>query len=59
VIRRRPDAPGARIVHLRGRRIRITCDRVWPRQIDGDLLEPGRQMDVVVEPNALLVRMPP
>jgi diacylglycerol kinase family enzyme len=59
VVRRRPDAPGARIVHLRGRRIRISCDRVWPRQIDGELLEPGREMTVVVEPSALLVRMPP
>ncbi|HEX3827784.1 MAG TPA: diacylglycerol kinase family protein [Sporichthyaceae bacterium] len=59
VIRRRPDSPGARIVHLRGRRIRITCDRVWPRQIDGDLLEPSRQMTVVVEPSALLIRTPP
>jgi len=58
VIRRRPDSPGARIVHFRGRKISISCDRVWPRQIDGDLLEPGREMTVVVEPSALLVRTP-
>jgi diacylglycerol kinase family enzyme len=58
VIRRRPDAPGARIEHFRGRRIRIASDRTWPRQIDGDLLEPGREMTVVVEPSALVVRTP-
>jgi diacylglycerol kinase family enzyme len=59
VIRRRPDSPGARIEHFRGRHIKISCDRIWPRQIDGDLLEPGREMTVVVEPGALLVRIPP
>jgi diacylglycerol kinase family enzyme len=58
VVRRRPDSPGARIEHFRGRHISISCDRTWPRQIDGDLLEPGREMTVVVEPGALLVRIP-
>jgi diacylglycerol kinase family enzyme len=59
VIRRRPSARGARIVHFRGRRIHIACDRVWPREIDGDLLSPSKEMTVVVEPKALIVRIPP
>lgn len=57
VIRRKPASRGARIEHFRGRRIHIACDRVWPREIDGDLLEPGREMTVVVEPQALIVRV--
>jgi diacylglycerol kinase family enzyme len=56
VMRRRPASRGARIEHFRGRRIHIACDRVWPREIDGDLLEPGREMTVVVEPQALVVK---
>jgi diacylglycerol kinase family enzyme len=59
VIRRRPAHRGARIEHFRGRRISITCDHDWPREIDGDLLQPGREMTIVVEPRALLVRIPP
>ncbi|WP_019874502.1 diacylglycerol/lipid kinase family protein [Sporichthya polymorpha] len=59
VIRRRPRARGARIEHFRGRRIHVECDRVWPREIDGDLLEPSKEMTVVVEPQALIVRIPP
>ncbi len=58
VIRRRPASRGARIEHFRGRRIHIECDRIWPREIDGDLLEPGREMTIVVEPRALIVRIP-
>ena len=57
VISRKPAARGARIEHFRGRRIHIECDRAWPREIDGDLLEPGREMTVVVEPQALIVRV--
>lgn len=59
VIRRRPAARGARIEHFRGRRIHIVSDRVWPREIDGDLLEPSKEMTIVVEPSALIVRIPP
>ncbi len=59
VIRRRPAARGARIEHFRGRRIHIVSDRVWPREIDGDLLAPSKEMTIVVEPKALIVRIPP
>jgi diacylglycerol kinase family enzyme len=59
VMRRRPGGRGSRIKHFRGRRIHIECDRVWPREIDGDLLEPSKEMTIVVEPKALIVRIPP
>lgn len=59
VMRRNPAARGSRIKHFRGRRIHIECDRVWPREIDGDLLEPSKEMTIVVEPKALIVRIPP
>jgi diacylglycerol kinase family enzyme len=59
VLRRRPGGRGSRIKHFRGRRIHIECDRVWPREIDGDLLEPSKEMTIVVEPKALIVRIPP
>jgi diacylglycerol kinase family enzyme len=59
VMRRRPSGRGSRIKHFRGRRIHIECDRVWPREIDGDLLEPSKEMTIVVEPKALIVRIPP
>jgi diacylglycerol kinase family enzyme len=56
---RRPKARASRIKHFRGRRIHIAVDRVWPREIDGDLLEPSNEMTIVVEPKALIVRIPP
>jgi len=59
VMRRRPGGRGSRIKHFRARRIHIECDRVWPREIDGDLLEPSKEMTIVVEPKALIVRIPP
>jgi YegS/Rv2252/BmrU family lipid kinase len=59
VMRRRPAHRGARIEHFRGRRIHIECDHEWPREIDGDLLPPGKEMTIVVEPRALRVRIPP
>jgi diacylglycerol kinase family enzyme len=59
VLSRRPAAPRARIRHFRGRRIHIVADRPEPREIDGDLLEPGTEMLIVVEPQALIVRTAP
>jgi diacylglycerol kinase family enzyme len=38
--------------------ISIEADRVVPRQIDGEVIEEGRRIDVHVEPGALLVRVP-
>ena len=59
VMSRRPAAARAKIVHFRGRRIHILADRPEPREIDGDLIEPGTEMTIVVEPQALIVRTAP
>jgi diacylglycerol kinase family enzyme len=57
VITRRPG-PDRRLVNLRGRRIVVETDRPYPRQVDGDLLEPGARLQADVEPRALVVRRP-
>lgn len=41
-----------------GQRISIEADRVVPRQIDGEVIDEGRRIDVHVEPGALVVRVP-
>ncbi|WP_298457319.1 diacylglycerol kinase family protein [uncultured Cellulomonas sp.] len=56
VVRRR-----RRIAHmqvLRGSRITVTWDREQPRELDGDVIEPGRSMTVTVRPGALLLCVP-
>jgi YegS/Rv2252/BmrU family lipid kinase len=57
VVARRPG-PNPRMKHFRARRIHIRTERAYPRQLDGDLLEPAASMSVEVEPRALLVRVP-
>lgn len=51
VLRRRDRVP--RMEVLRGSRITITSDRVQPRELDGDVIEPGRTLAVQVRPGAL------
>lgn len=41
-----------------GHTISIEADRVVPRQIDGEVIDEGRRIDVHVEPGALVVRVP-
>jgi YegS/Rv2252/BmrU family lipid kinase len=41
-----------------GQTISIEADRVVPRQIDGEVIDEGRRIDVHVEPGALVVRVP-
>lgn len=43
---------------LRAREIEITADRVLPREIDGELVTPGRTFSVRVRRAALTVRVP-
>jgi len=57
VITRRPG-PTPRAQRFRGRRVEITADRPYPRQADGDGLDPGDSLVVEVEPQALVVRVP-
>ena len=43
---------------LRGSRIRIVCDREQPRQLDGDVIDPGKSLVVTVRPGALELCVP-
>jgi diacylglycerol kinase family enzyme len=43
---------------LQARRIRISADAVLPRQVDGEIVPPGRALSVSVCPRALVVRLP-
>ena len=52
---RRDDA---RLARYRARRVEIRADRDLPRQVDGEVIAPGRKLTVTVLPSALLVRVP-
>ncbi|MFC9692474.1 diacylglycerol/lipid kinase family protein [Kribbella sp. NPDC056951] len=41
-----------------GRRIQVTTDRVARRQLDGDMIDPGRTLTAEVDPSSLVVRVP-
>lgn len=43
---------------LRGSRITVTSDRDEPRQLDGDVIDPGRTLAVAVRPGALEICVP-
>ena len=47
-----------RLARYRARQVEIHADRDLPRQVDGELLAPGRELTVTVLPRALLVRVP-
>ena len=48
----------ARLARYRARRVEIHADRDLPRQVDGEVITPGRELTVTVLPQALLVRVP-
>ncbi len=56
VARRKRDV--AHMDVLRGARIRIVCDREQPRQLDGDVIDPGKSLVVTVRPGALELCVP-
>ena len=43
---------------LQARRILIGADAVLPRQVDGEIVAPGRTLGACVRPGALVVRLP-
>ena len=43
---------------FRARRVEIRSDETLPRQVDGEIIAPGRSLTVEVRPAALLVRVP-
>jgi YegS/Rv2252/BmrU family lipid kinase len=56
VVRRRPRVP--RMETFRAARVEVTSDRVQAREIDGDVIEPGRRLLAVVRPMALTLCVP-
>ncbi|WP_205650194.1 diacylglycerol/lipid kinase family protein [Actinoplanes solisilvae] len=48
----------ARMETFTAARIEVRSTRPQPRQLDGDLIDPGRQLLVTVEPKALLLCVP-
>jgi diacylglycerol kinase family enzyme len=56
VLTRRTQVDG-RFRTFRGKRVSVTLRHPQPRQVDGDLLEPGPLLVVEVEPGALVVRV--
>ena len=55
---RRADVPDRKMERLRGRHVLIVTSHDEPRQLDGDVIEDGRNLDIAVEPGALTVRVP-
>lgn len=53
----RTTPKGKHRLQLRGKKVVIEADDVWPREIDGDLVDPGSYMAVEVLPGALTVRV--
>jgi diacylglycerol kinase family enzyme len=47
-----------RLARYRACRVEIRADRALPRQVDGEVIAPGRELTVAVLPQALLVRVP-
>ncbi|HEV7898391.1 MAG TPA: diacylglycerol kinase family protein [Planosporangium sp.] len=56
VLRRRRDI--ARLETFRARHVEITSDREQPRELDGDVIEPGRSLTVTVRPRTLCLCVP-
>jgi diacylglycerol kinase family enzyme len=56
VIRRNGRVPRMEI--FRGRRVEIASNRPQPRQLDGDVIEPGRTLQVQVRPEAVWLCVP-
>ena len=56
VLRRRARVP--RMEVFRGRRVEIFSTRSQPRELDGDVIEPGRTLRVEIRPRALWLCVP-
>jgi diacylglycerol kinase family enzyme len=56
LLRRRARVPGMEV--LRARKVEITSNRAQPRELDGDLISPGRRLVVQIHPRALWLCVP-
>ena len=54
---RRADKPDRRMERFRASHVLVETSRPQPRQLDGDVIEDSRTMDIRVEPRALKVRV--
>jgi diacylglycerol kinase family enzyme len=48
----------ASLERFRARRVEIEADAELPREVDGEVIAPGRSLSVTLRPGALLVRVP-
>jgi diacylglycerol kinase family enzyme len=56
-VMRRADVPDRRMERFTAKHIVIEASHSQPRQLDGDVIEDGRRLDIEVEAGALLVRV--
>ena len=56
VIRRSERVP--RMETYTAERVEIRSNRAQPRQLDGDLIDPGKSMQIHIKPRALLLCVP-
>jgi len=54
---RRADVPDRRMERFTAKHVVIEASHTQPRQLDGDVIEPGKVMDIRIEPGALTVRV--
>ena len=54
---RRADVPDRRMERFTAKHVLIEASHPQPRQLDGDVIEDSRTMDITVEPGALQVRV--
>jgi diacylglycerol kinase (ATP) len=54
---RRANVPDRRMERFTAKHVRIEASQRQPRQLDGDVIEDSRTMDITVEPGALKVRV--
>jgi YegS/Rv2252/BmrU family lipid kinase len=55
---RRADVPDRKMERFRARHVLIEASRSEPRQLDGDVIDDSRTMEIQIEPKALKVRVP-
>jgi diacylglycerol kinase family enzyme len=56
LLRHRPTAP--MMETFQATHVEISCDREQPREVDGDLIEPGRTLTAAIRPGALWLCVP-
>ncbi|MGH8893445.1 MAG: diacylglycerol/lipid kinase family protein [Actinomycetes bacterium] len=55
---RRADVPDRKMERFRAQHVLIEASRPEPRQLDGDVIEDSRTLEIQIEPKALQIRVP-